>query len=63
MLPFSHNPGITDYANTLTNVHTDNIPTCGIFAVQADVEKWQDFTKAEKMFLFFDYPKNPLAAL
>ena len=60
---FSHNPGITEYANTLCNVRTDNVPTCGIFAVQADVEKWQDFTKAEKKFLFYDYPKNPLASL
>ncbi|RYZ30605.1 MAG: histidine phosphatase family protein [Chitinophagaceae bacterium] len=60
---FSHNPGITEYANSLCNVHTDNMPTCGIFVVQADVEKWQEFTKAEKMFLFFDYPKNPLADL
>lgn len=60
---FSHNPGITDYTNTLTNVHTDNIPTCGIFAVQVTAEKWVDFTKAEKSFLFYDYPKNPLAAL
>lgn len=60
---FSHNPGITEYANTLCNVHTDNMPTCAIFAVQAEVEKWQDFSKAEKMFLFFDYPKNPLADL
>ncbi len=58
---FSHNPGITDYANTLTDVHTDNIPTCGIFAVQANVDKWEAFTKAEKLFLFYDYPKNPLA--
>jgi phosphohistidine phosphatase len=60
---FSHNPGITDYANTLTNVRTDNIPTCGVFAVQAEVDSWKDFAKAEKKFLFFDYPKNPLAAL
>lgn len=60
---FSHNPGITDYVNTLCNVHTDNMPTCGIFAVQADVDSWQSFTKAEKNFLFFDYPKNPLADL
>ena len=60
---FSHNPGITDYANTLTNVRTDNIPTCGVFAVQADVDSWKDFGKAEKKFLFFDYPKNPLASL
>ena len=60
---FSHNPGITDYTNTLTTVHTDNSPTCGIFAVQADVERWGEFTKAGKSFLFYDYPKNPLAAL
>lgn len=60
---FSHNPGITDYANTLTTVHTDNIPTCGIFAVQADVESWPDFIKAERSFLFYDYPKNPLVTL
>lgn len=60
---FSHNPGITDYVNTLTNVRTDNMPTCGIFAVQAEVESWKDFAKAAKSFLFYDYPKNPLAAL
>jgi phosphohistidine phosphatase len=60
---FSHNPGITEFANTLCEVHTDNIPTCGVFVVQAEVEKWQDFGKAEKKFLFYDYPKNPLATL
>ncbi len=57
---FSHNPGITEYANTLTNVRTDNIPTCGVFAVQAAVKHWGEFAKAEKSFLFYDYPKNPL---
>ena len=35
---FSHNPGITDFANTLTSNRTDNIPTAGIFAVQAEVD-------------------------
>jgi phosphohistidine phosphatase len=60
---FSHNPGITDFANSLCEVRTDNIPTCGMFAVQADVDSWAAFAKAEKKFLFYDYPKNPLAAL
>lgn len=60
---FSHNPGITEYANSLCEVRTDNIPTCGMFAVQADVDSWAAFIKAEKKFLFYDYPKNPLAAL
>lgn len=58
---FSHNPGITEYVNTICDVRTDNMPTCAIFAVQADIDSWQDFVKAEKKFLFYDYPKNPLA--
>lgn len=55
---FSHNPGITDFANLLTTVRIDNIPTCGIFCVQANCKSWIDFKNAEKEFLFFDYPKN-----
>lgn len=57
---FSHNPGITEYANTLCDVRTDDMPTCALFAVQARVESWKDFAGAEKKFLFYDYPKNPL---
>ena len=55
---FSHNDGITAFANTLTNTKTDNIPTCGIFAVRIKAKKWSDFAEAEKEFWFFDYPKN-----
>lgn len=58
---FAHSPTITDYANGMTNVRTDSIPTCGVFAAQADADSWKDFAKAEKSFLFYDYPKNPLA--
>ena len=56
---FSHNPGITQLANELVaGAEIDNMPTCSIFAVQGDVEKWKDFSKVKKEFLFFDYPKN-----
>lgn len=54
---FSHNEGITDFANQLTDVRIDNIPTCGVFAVKADCKKWADFRNAKKEFWFFDYPK------
>lgn len=54
---FSHNPGISDFVNTLTRVRIDNMPTCGIFAVQVDTPHWKDFHGAKKDFLFFDYPK------
>jgi phosphohistidine phosphatase len=54
---FSHNPGITEFANELTDVHVDDMPTCSIFGVKADIEKWNEFTEGEKLFWFFDYPK------
>ena len=58
---FSHNPGITEFVNTLTKVHVDNMPTCGVFAIKANTNKWATFKKSEKEFLFFDYPKNASA--
>jgi phosphohistidine phosphatase len=54
---FSHNPGITDFANLLTETRIDNIPTSGVFAIKADCEKWKNFAAAKKEFWFFDYPK------
>ena len=54
---FSHNPGITDFANSLTEARIDNIPTSGIFAVSIEAKKWNKFKDAKKRFLFFDYPK------
>ncbi len=57
VLLFSHNNGITDFANELSNARIDNIPTCGIFAVQIATDSWTDFRQAKKTFLFVDYPK------
>lgn len=57
---FSHNPGISDFASSLTNVKVDDMPTCAVFALQVETESWKNFPDAEKNFLFFDYPKNPL---
>lgn len=54
---FSHNNGLTEFANRLAGVRIDNIPTCGIFAVKADCDTWADFREAKKEFWFFDYPK------
>ena len=56
---FSHNPGITYFANSLVaGFKLDNMPTCSIFAVQINTNRWTEFIKAKKELLFFDYPKN-----
>jgi phosphohistidine phosphatase len=54
---FSHNEGITQFANSLTDTRTDNIPTSGIFAVKVKSKHWSNFADAKKDFWFFDYPK------
>ncbi len=53
---FSHNPAITDFVNSLTEIRIDNMSTCAIFAVQAKTQKWKEFKDAKKTFLFLDYP-------
>ena len=54
---FSHNPGITSFANSLTADGVDDMPTCSVFAVKVDTDTWKEFRNAKKEFLFFDYPK------
>jgi len=54
---FSHNPGITAFANLLSDTRIDNIPTCGVFAVKIHADKWSEVKDAKKEFLFFDFPK------
>ena len=55
---FSHNPGITEFVNQLTeNASIDDMPTCAVFAVHINISKWKEFKKAKKDFLLFDFPK------
>jgi len=55
---FSHNPGITAFANMLQVAEIDEMPTCSILAITTTAESWSDFRKAKKEFWFFDFPKN-----
>ena len=54
---FSHNPGITAFANSLTESRVDDMPTCSVFAIKIDTDKCKNFRTAKKEFWFFDYPK------
>jgi phosphohistidine phosphatase len=59
MALIGHNPALTDFANLLTqNVHLQNLPTCGIWAVQFRVKRWEDIQEDSGQFLFFEYPKK-----
>lgn len=59
---FSHNPGITEFVNMLTDIRIDDMPTCAIYGVKAAIQHWAAFQEAAKTFWLFDYPKS-LSAL
>lgn len=55
---FAHNPGITEFINSLECSPVYNMPTCAVFGLKIKTKHWKDFREAKKEFLFFDYPKN-----
>ena len=54
----AHNPGITEFINSLTNNRVDDLPTCGMVAFQIDTASWSTFRDASKEWLFIEYPKR-----
>ena len=56
---FSHNEGITEFANKLAeNFVVNNMPTCSVCAVEIKIDKWKDFTKSKRELLFFFSPER-----
>jgi phosphohistidine phosphatase len=55
---FGHNPGITDFTNSLLNVSIDNIPTCGIVYATLKIETWKAVAPGSGHMNSFDYPKK-----
>ena len=56
LLIVSHNMGITDFANQLTNARIDHMQPGSIFAVQVNCQHWREFPKAALSFLFYQQP-------
>lgn len=55
---FSHNNGITEFANRLSEARIDNMPTCAVFAVKCPIRHWIDFQPEGNDYYFFDFPKS-----
>ena len=53
---FGHNPGLTLLNNYLSDNYIENIPTCGIVALEFD-GKWNELDKQICKNLFFIFPK------
>ena len=46
ILVIGHNPGLTELINRISNIKLDNLPTCGIVSLVAEINGWQELPDA-----------------
>ncbi len=53
-----HNPGLTDFASSLSDARIDNLPTASLFCVDLDIIDWDQLGPGAGRFVYYDFPKN-----
>jgi phosphohistidine phosphatase len=54
-----HNPGITEFADQLSSDRAvDNMPTCAVYLLEFDIERWSDVDWRQGLNGELDYPKR-----
>lgn len=53
-----HNPSITILGNLLASIEIENVPTCGVVALEYENRNWRDLEVGSCRLLDFDYPKK-----
>jgi phosphohistidine phosphatase len=53
-----HNPGLQLLASYLSDFTADNIPTCGVVALELAIDHWAEADAGQGKILFFEYPKK-----
>jgi phosphohistidine phosphatase len=55
---FSHNPGLTYFACTISGADIDNVPTSGVVRIDFDINAWSDISSVKGKLEFFEFPKK-----
>ena len=58
VLLIGHNPGLTDFVNSLADSDIDNVPTAAYAAINFDAAGWRDVAWGTGNLARFDYPKS-----
>jgi len=54
----SHNPGLTNFASSVSGEEIENIPTSGVVRIDFDNNFWKDISGSKGNLIFFEYPKK-----
>ncbi len=55
---FGHNPGLTDFCNSVSDKYIDNIPTSAVVSLTLKTGQWSDINANTCKLEFFEYPKK-----
>lgn len=55
---FGHNPGISNFANMLSNKPVPDFPTCAVAGFELNIDLWSKAERYCGKFNFFEYPKK-----
>ncbi len=55
---FGHNPGFTDLANHFNDTYIDNVPTCGVYGFELEIDRWEDIRDASSQKTTMVLPKK-----
>lgn len=58
LMIFTHNPGLTNFANFISERQFDNIPTSAVVSVKLKVKDWNELDENTCDVEFFEYPKK-----
>ena len=53
-----HNPTITETANALSPSAVNEMPTAAVVCLRFECDQWENVSKANAEFYFFDHPRN-----
>jgi phosphohistidine phosphatase len=57
----AHNPGLTEFANQLSDRHVENLATAAVMVVDLPVGRWEELNQQLRgRCMLFDFPKNTL---
>ena len=60
LMIFGHNPGLTDFCNSISDKFIDNIPTSAVVSLIPGTGQWSDINANTCNLEFFEYPKKYL---
>lgn len=55
---FGHNPGLTSLINKLQTEYLDNLPTCGVYTIDFQIDSWKELNTTIGKTRSFIFPKK-----